>query len=82
MTTWYGDHSMGLGNDTKINMEEDSENRIVKYYQNDIIKQVAILQKETGDIYYYDMTQCNVAVGSDSVDGYYDRIYMQSSIYL
>lgn len=61
-------HTMELGNDSRISMQENDEKRIVVFYQNSVLKQVAILQKETGDIYYYDMSQCNAVMDSYSVN--------------
>lgn len=48
-------HIMELDNNNIFKMSEDSSKRITAYYQNNILKQVAVLQKGTGDIYYYDI---------------------------
>lgn len=60
-------HTIELGNNSKINMVENDAKRIVAYYQGDTLKQLAVLQKETGDIYYYDVSECSIAFKNYSI---------------
>lgn len=55
-------HSIELGNNSEVRIEDNSEKRIAEYYENDIKKQIAILNKDTGDIYYYDLSRQNVSL--------------------
>ncbi len=50
-----------LDNDSVVTIEETDEERIVYYYENDVAKQKAVLDKTTGDIYYYDFEEQNTS---------------------
>ena len=50
---------INLGNGMEVSIVDSSDERIVVYYENDIQKQKAILYKESGEIYYYDLSLQN-----------------------
>lgn len=57
-----------LNNGSEIRIEENEEKRIAEYYVDDVKKQIAILDKSTGVIYYYDLNRQNVSLNAFSVD--------------
>ncbi len=51
--------SFDLGNGVvgSVKIEENDETRTVEYFENDIKMQIAVLDKKTEDIYYYDLQE-------------------------
>lgn len=64
-------HSIELENGAEIRIEEDGDKRIAEYYVNGVKKQLAVFNKNTDDIYYYDLSRKHVSL---NVYTAYDRI--------
>lgn len=54
-------HNIELENGAEIRIEEDGDKRIAEYYVNGVKKQLAVFNKNTDDIYYYDLSRKNVS---------------------
>lgn len=50
---------INLGEGLEVSIKDNSVNRVVEYYENNIKKQKAILDKKSGDIFYYDLSEIN-----------------------
>ncbi len=70
-------YSFDLGNGAKIRVKEDGNKRIAEYYANNINKQTAILNKSTGDIYYYDLSLQATPLSIQSVD---ENLFSESNV--
>ncbi len=57
-----------LGNGADMRVRENEERRVAEYYVNNIRKQIAVLDKNTGDIYYCDLNLENVSLSRYSAD--------------
>ncbi len=64
-----------LNDNSYMLMDENEEKRLVLLYENESLLQIAILYKETGDIYYYDMSQQAVSSLEDATMENYTEKY-------